>query len=141
MSVASHVTPANLALVHGDILGGDEKQIVLGLPDTEYQLHLELTKPLSAPPSAEAAGVIRARARRVDVVRTGGRYLEPLRGRPRRVQGTILATDARANAITVACAPGCAMVCELTAGRTAELAVGALVSFDLEGAAAFEPMI
>jgi len=128
-------------LVHGQVLSGDDRQVVLGLEDSEYRLHLALAKPLASPLPAEASGIIRVQARRVDVVRTGGRYIEPLIGRPRRVQGAIEAADAAANTITVACAPGCCLVCTLGAGqRAADLALGALVSFDLEGAAVFEPI-
>jgi hypothetical protein len=131
----------NLALVRTPIVSADGRKIILRFPGTEYELYLDLAMPLPSSSARDAAGVIRARARRVDVVETGGRYVEPLQGPPRRVQGTILAADATANTLTVACAPGCRMVCELTAGqRAGDLAVGALVAFELDGRACFQPM-
>jgi hypothetical protein len=136
----THVA-ANLALVHALVVATDGSKIVLGLPGTDYQLHLKLAGGTPAPSGAEVSGMIQARARRVDVVQTGGRYVEPLAGPPRRVQGTIVAADAGAHTLTVACAPGCALVCELTAGQPgADLPVGALVAFELEGPASFLPM-
>ncbi len=85
------------------------------------------------------AGAIRARALRVDVAGAGGRFIEPAYGRPCRVQGRIIATDAGANTITVRAA--CPVVCELTANqRAADLPVGAIASFDVQSGATFEPI-
>src|SRR5690606_12854034 len=84
------------------------------------------------------AGRIYARAKRVDIVRVGGRYIEPVYGRPRRLQGRVVAIDAEANAIAVHCA--CPIICTLTApGQSAEqFTLGQLVSFDVERGARFE---
>ncbi|MCL2646440.1 MAG: hypothetical protein FWD61_05465 [Phycisphaerales bacterium] len=46
-------------------------------------------------------GKILAIAWKVDRVELGGNYVEPLFGRPRRMQGTILAVDAQKNELTV----------------------------------------
>lgn len=66
--------------------------IKFGVPNTSYSLHLQ---PVGIPPTGERVGkrligTIRAKARRIDVVGTGGRYIEPVFGRPRRAQGTII---------------------------------------------------
>ena len=45
--------------------------------------------------------VIHAPAWKVDRVELGGNYVEPLYGRPRRMQGTILAVNAGTNELTV----------------------------------------
>jgi hypothetical protein len=129
------------ALVHARMFNADDSKIVLGLFGTEYQLHLGLAAALPQSQASVVTGVIQARAQRVDIVETGGRYIEPLQGQPRRIQGTLVAADPGANTITIACAPDCCFVCELTAGqRAADLPVGALVAFELEGAASFQPM-
>ncbi len=78
--------------------------LVFALPNSHYQLHLRPVPGMEAitvEPGKRLRGVITVTARRVDVVRTGGRFVEPLAGRPRRVQGTVVAVDAAANAITV----------------------------------------
>jgi hypothetical protein len=46
-------------------------------------------------------GRILAPAWKVDRVEMGGNYVEPLMGRPRRMQGTILSVNAAANELTV----------------------------------------
>ena len=50
---------------------------------------------------AHVRGTIRAFASKVDRVELGGNYVEPLAGRPRRMQGTILAVNPATNELTV----------------------------------------
>ena len=89
--------------------------IVLGLYNSDYQLHLLPVGEITAPVGKRILGTIRAEAKRVDIVRTGGKYVEPVIGRPRRVQGRIVETDTARNTITVdAAAP---FVCRLTDHR------------------------
>lgn len=65
--------------------------IKFGVPNTSYELHLVPTSPVEGvTPGKRLIGVVRAKARRIDVVKSGGRYVEPVMGRPRRVQGTVL---------------------------------------------------
>jgi len=124
---------------HGQLLRQDDGHIVLGLPETEYQLHLRVNPPLPAGTHRHIAGTIRARARRVDIVQTGGRYIDPVYGRPRRIQGAITAIDPIGNTLTVD--SGCPMVCLLVAGqKTSRFSLGQLVSFDVERGATFEPL-
>jgi hypothetical protein len=142
MSGMSHTAAANANLTHGILLEAKPDSIILGLPGTDYQLHLALADPLppelTPGPTALVTGTIKAKARRMDVVRTGGRYIEPVYGRPRRVQGSIISLDASDNTIIVHCAPGCVVDCTLMAGqRAADFAIGALVSFDVERGATF----
>lgn len=120
--------------------------LVFALPGSSYRLHLV---PAGATPSAAAVGkrikgTITAHARRVDAVTTGGRLVEPLVGRPRRMHGTVLAIDPAAGTITVNAAGSSAVdgvplpvVVKLTDARQRpdQFAVGSLVAFDvLEGA-------
>lgn len=118
----------------------DDQRVVLAPPDTSYQLHLQLSKPLDAEVGDRVEGVVRARAKRVDVVPSGGRYIEPVYGRPRRVQGKIVGGDAKANALKVHCG-GCLMLAELTDPRQKldDFKLQQLVSFDVDRGAAFEP--
>lgn len=68
--------------------------IVLAIPNTSYQLHLRPTADVSARLGKRLIGTIRVQARRIDVVGTGGEYMEPVMGRPRRVQGTVVGLTA-----------------------------------------------
>jgi hypothetical protein len=52
-------------------------------------------------PGQRVRGTIHAPAWKVDRVELGGNYVEPLFGRPRRMQGTILSVDVARNELTV----------------------------------------
>jgi len=118
-------------LVHGVLAEIKEGMIVLTLPGTDYKLHLAVDHPPKVEVGKRLAGRITARAKRVDVVTSGGRFIDPVFGRPRRLQGRITASDTAANSITVFC--GAPFTCELTMGQKAnEFRVGDLVAFDVE---------
>jgi hypothetical protein len=112
---------------------------VIAFPNTSYELHLEPTPASSAEPpeGSRALGVIRADATRIDVVRTGGRYVEPVAGRPRRVQGMVVGVeDGR-----VVVDAGMPIHCRPTDPRqkAADFQPGDFVSFDVLRGATFEP--
>jgi hypothetical protein len=67
--------------------------IKVSFPNTSYELHLIPVAPPRAGAGKKIMGLIRAKARRIDTVETGGRYVEPVFGRPRRVQGTVLSVS------------------------------------------------
>jgi len=75
----------------GPDLAGKPESLVVEFPNTNYQLHLTPTGPITTPVGKRILGTIHADARRIDVVGTGGRYLEPVYGTPVRAQGTIVA--------------------------------------------------
>ena len=114
-------------------------QITFGVHNSNYELHLLASGPL--PDGNVAArrllGTIKAKARRVDVVTTGGRFIEPVMGRPRRVQGSVIAAAGDALVVDA----GVPIHCELTDARqrVADFAVGQLVSFDVLDGATFVP--
>jgi hypothetical protein len=107
--------------------------------NTNYELHLIPGAAVSTPEGKRILGVIRAKARRVDVVQTGGRYVEPVMGRPRRVQGTVIAVNEGRRSIVVDA--GVPIECELTdeRQRSSDFPVGVLVSFDVLEGATFSP--
>lgn len=113
--------------------------IVLRIPNTSYLLHVIPSGPLATPPGKGLIGVIRARARRVDVTGTGGRFIEPVEGRPRRVQGFVIGSDDGDRTITVDA--GVPLVCELTDDRQrpSDFIPGQFVGFDVMNGATFEP--
>lgn len=118
--------------------GDRPSHVVLTFPNTNYRLQLVAGAPISAELNKRILGVIRARARRVDVVNTGGRYVEPVYGRPRRVQGSVIACDIASRTIVVDA--GMPIHCELTDARqSAEgFAPGQFVSFDVMDGATFQ---
>ena len=126
---------ADPTLAEGTLLEVGDGRIVLGVPETSYKLHLMVDEAVSAAVGSRVFGRIYARAKRVDVVRSGGRYIEPVIGRPRRVQGRTVAADAKGRLI-VSC--GVPFICELTANQSVnDFGAGQLVSFDVERGASF----
>lgn len=114
--------------------------VVLSFPNTNYQTHLQPSGGVNAMGDRlrkTVIGRITAKARRVDKVGAGGRYIEPVSGRPRRVQGSVIATDTSKNTITVSA--GAPITCSLTDQRqkAADFAPGDFVSFDVERGASF----
>ncbi len=109
--------------------------VTLTFLNTNYEMHLAPSGPIATPRGKRIIGFIRAKARRVDVVDTGGRYVEPVIGRPRRVQGSIIAiNDGRRSIVVDAGVP---IECELMDERqkASDFSVGQFVSFDvMEGA-------
>jgi hypothetical protein len=81
----------------------EEGHVTLRVPGLNYANTFAL--PGQPPPAlvagARVRGTIYSPAWKVDRVELGGNYVEPLAGRPRRMQGTILAVNASANELTV----------------------------------------
>ncbi len=111
--------------------------VTLTFANTNYELELLVTGPIRAKVGGRIVGTIRADAQRVDIVETGGRYLEPVIGPPRRIQGTIISADNTANTLTInASVP---IVCKLTDQRQRAVAFepGQLVACELRPGASF----
>ena len=115
-------------------------KVTLEVPETSYRLELLTLKPVDTPVGKPIAGTIRVSARRVDVVRTGGRYIEPVFGRPRRVQGRVLSIDGGTNSITVQA--GVPVVLKLNRHQRADaFQLDDLVSCDVLPGATFSPEV
>ncbi len=146
-STLSHTTATTPALlVHGTVAEKSLDKLVLALPGTDYRLLLMVAAGVSdrlpdAGSPTRIAGTLHAQARRIDIVPRGGRYIEPVNGRPRRVQGRVVAINPRPGTIGVQCAPGCVVIVTPLAPQTAaHFADGQLVSFDVEPGTRFEPI-
>ncbi|GAB4385376.1 MAG: hypothetical protein Kow0022_11030 [Phycisphaerales bacterium] len=113
--------------------------VTITFPNTNYQTTLNVVGDFKGQIGRKVIGVIRAEAQRVDVVRTGGRFIEPVYGMPRRVQGVILSGDNTANTITIHA--GVPVVCKLTDPRQRAVAFepGQLVCCELKPGATFTP--
>lgn len=104
--------------------------VVISFPNTSYQMHLLPTRPVSGEVGKRIIGIVRATARRVDAVSTGGKYVEPVFGHPRRVQGRVVGHDDGARVLIVDAAVP--MHCTLSDQRQtpSDFPIGELVSFD-----------
>ena len=136
--IAPYLTRGILAEVHA-ATATKPAYAVVEILNTSYRLHLIPAGTITAGPGQKVIGVTRAEARRVDVVQSGGRYIEPVAGRPRRIQGTVIARDASANTITVQA--GVPVVLKLTdpRQRAEQFAEADFVSCDVLDGATFTP--
>ena len=131
-------TVATSPLAKGQLIEQTDDKIVLGLLGSEYQLHLSIDAAVTGSSTGTITGTITANARRVDKTQngTGGRFLDPVYGRLRRVQGRIIAIDDSASTITVLAA--CPVVCSFATNQNvSDFVVGELVTFSVEPGAKF----
>jgi len=129
-------TSSHLATAH--IQSVSEDAIVLHLHHSSYKISL---KPVGSVHGLthhqRVTGTIRAQAQRVDVAGTGGKYIEPVYGRPRRIQGRIIGGSVADNTIVVDC--GLPFVCKLMdLQKAADFSLHQFVGFDIESGATFE---
>jgi hypothetical protein len=69
------------------------------VPGTQYNLHLAVDAGFEAAVGHRIKGRVHGRALRMHRAGAGGNFIEPLQGRPRIVQGTVLAIDPAANEV------------------------------------------
>lgn len=116
-----------------------DSKAVLGIRGTNYQMHLHVAQALSADSGDRVQGVIRGDVWKVDFVSAGGAYIEPVFGRPRRVQGRVVATDPAAHCVVLDVC-GCPFVGMLAEGSdVSEIPVGTRVGLDIRDGATFDP--
>ncbi|MEQ9617294.1 MAG: hypothetical protein RLN60_04590 [Phycisphaerales bacterium] len=126
----------NPNLVTGVLKETSEDRIVLAIPETSYQISLSVYKPVSTPVGKRITGTIRAQAMRIDTVKTGGRFIDPVYGRPRRVQGVITAIDASERTVTINA--GVPVVCKTDVRqKPGDFTVGDFVACSVQGGASF----
>jgi hypothetical protein len=122
-----------------------EDMLTLGIAGTDYKLNLvhEIDLPEGTTVGRKVTGTLHAMARRVDVITAGGCYIEPVFGRPRRVQGRIVGGHPASRSIYVRPVTGVTLICTLTDNRqqTEDFTLGQLVSFDVEPGTVFKPVV
>lgn len=134
--VAASVNPVNVA--RAVLAEAATDMVTLAVADSDYRVHLVPTAPVTAEVGKRIRGVVRAQARRIDITQTGGRFIEPVYGRPRRIQGTIVAVDPGADTVTVQVHDGFPIVCKTNGQqRAAEFKEGQFVGFDVAPGATF----
>lgn len=73
----------------------------LRFPNTSYQISLIPEGEVVGTPGKRIEGTIHARAARIDRVNAGGRYIEPVLGTPRRVQGRVITVNAETGEVVI----------------------------------------
>ncbi len=123
----------------GRVAERGENWILLRIPGTSYRLRLVVEVDLEAAVGDKVTGTLHAAARRIDVISAGGRYVEPVSGRPRRLQGRVVGGHVAGGLLFVN--TGVPFVCGLTDARQAvsDFEIGQLVSFDVEAGTVFKP--
>jgi hypothetical protein len=113
-----------------------EGTIVFSKPGTDYRLHLHVLRELPSKIGHRIAGTIRANGRRIDIVRTGGRFIEPVYGEPRQIQGDIVHIDKANNTVTVNA--GVPIVCKVhKLQRADQFKQGDFVNLGVESGTSF----
>ena len=85
----------------GKVLKAGPGVVVFKPRGTNYELHLETAEPFQGPLNKPVDGFVRVQARKVYTVPSGGLFIEPLTGRPRTVQGRVVAVGKHEIAIHV----------------------------------------
>jgi hypothetical protein len=115
------------------------EQVSLAIPGTKYELHLNPTGPVTPSPQGRVRGVVRCPVWKVDFVSAGGAYVEPLMGRPRRVQGVVVGRIETSNSVIVE-VMGQPIVGDLPQRwNAADIAIGTRVGLDVHEGSTFEP--
>ncbi len=86
----------------------DSPCVCLSFANTNYKLCLDpgcCIDQLRSMVGKTVLGTIHATARRIDAVGAGGRSIDPVAGRPRRVMGKIVGIDPRSNGLVVNVGP------------------------------------
>lgn len=128
-------TQTNPDLTTGVATDITDDAFTLTIPGTEYRIHLKNDSPLTD--GRRITGVITAQAKRIDKIRGGGAFLEPIEGRPRRVQGRVRAIDKSKQTVTVytGAAP---IVCKTNDMQSADdFEIGEMVTLSVEPEASF----
>lgn len=134
---AAPSSPTTPPVVSGTIEQLSEGWVQLKLPSTDYRLRLVPTGSMTPSVGDKVDGVIRAQALRMDVVPAGGRYIEPVQGRPRRVQGRVVGGNVTMNEVYVKAGPG-VVVTPMSPQRASDFSIGQIVSFDVRDGATLE---
>jgi len=122
----------------GPVVTGRHESCVLEFANTNYRLHLVPTTEIRTPIGKRIIGTINASVRRIDIVKTGGRFIDPIYGSPRRIQGSIVEVTETAIVVNA----GVPIHCVPTErGQTAsDFEPGQFVSFGVLPGVTFTPV-
>jgi hypothetical protein len=124
----------------GRVIAVDENRVTFVPEGTNYQLHLTSAAAFTGPLNKPLQAFIRAQARKLWTVPSGGNFITPIFGSPRIVQGRIRYLSETAMVLHA----GAPVIIELPSGSnsidpsTGPLGVGALANATLLAGATFE---
>lgn len=115
-------------------------RVGLAIDGTSYEIHLAIAGEAAALPKAgkRCRGVIAGRALRMHRAGGGGRFIEPVLGHPRIVQGTVMAIDPAANRMLADVVVPMWLALE-PEQSVREFATGELVNFYCQSGMTFTP--
>ncbi|MFK7789382.1 MAG: hypothetical protein AB8C95_07845 [Phycisphaeraceae bacterium] len=134
---AAPSSPTTPPAVSGVVDEVHAEWVQVRVPSTDYRLRLVPAEGLSAKAGDKIDGLIRAQALRMDVVPAGGRYIEPVQGRPRRVQGRVIGGNVSLNEVYVKAGPSI-IITPMAPQRASDFSIGQMVSFDVRDGATIE---
>jgi len=126
-------------VVRGTLLDSQPGRIVLGIPGTDYRLHLTVAAPIHAKVGRPITGRIDVHARRIDITRRGGQFIDPVYGRPRNIQGCVIETGPDRTTIVVKAAVPLHVRVQPPQKPT-DFEVGSIVGFSVDPGATFLPV-
>lgn len=116
-----------------------EGAVTLNIPGTGYEIDLRPTAPAIPSPQGRVRGVIRLPVWKLDLITAGGAFIEPIYGRPRRVQGNVIGRLSGNRLIVDVY--GQPIVGDLPdRWNAAELPIGSRVGLDVMEGGVFEPL-
>ncbi len=109
-----------------------------GVPGTGYRISLVVPEGFDSPAGRRIRGRVRGHALRMHRTSAGGNFIEPLEGRPRIVQGTVIAVDPDADEVILDLVVPFRIA--MAEGQSAsDFATGEMVNFYMHPGAAFTP--
>jgi hypothetical protein len=138
--------PADLArakvLEFREAQGNRPAFAVLGFSNTDYGIYLEPADESDAETAISRIGkkihcLIHIHARKVTISGAGGRFVDPISGVPRRVQGTVLAVDAESNTLAVNAGVPVHLILTAPGQHASDFAVGDFIGCDVYSGATF----
>jgi len=122
--------------------GSKPAYAVLAFANTDYGISLEPADESDAEAARSRIGkkihcVIHIHARKVTVSGAGGRFVDPISGIPRRVQGTVLAVDAESNTLAVNAGVPVHLVLTAPGQQAADFAPGDFIGCDVLSGATY----
>lgn len=144
MIVPSPTTPLQPGVARGVLLGEVNATATraaylrMGVPNTSYELHLRAVGvgEVGVPVGKRLIGIIRVEARRIDATGTGGKFIEPVMGRPRRVQGSVVGHEG--NAVIVDAGVPIHLIPLDERQKAQDFPLGSLIGCDVMDGATFE---
>lgn len=124
-----------------------DERVVLGVHGTDYLLELTPTIPRERFPKPRSRrnrrirGVVHGRALKLHHAKAGGRFVEPVHGQPRIVQGTVYEVDGPNDRLLmdVVVPMWITVESEVTGQVASDFAQGDLLNFYLESGTSFTP--